>query len=156
MLEHFQVLSWIDSLQWYDSGSVSCVELAIDYEADTGHRLCQDKGATITERARKFRARVRKLNKTCQDIGKEKIIPGDDQKKVHTLRSVGGPPSLGYACRPKFKRMATTRMVLETQITKAIPRLSAWGTDICPDYSKSETNRPKKKRKTDPSDGVVT
>jgi hypothetical protein len=143
------LLNWIDNLEWYGTGEVSCVELAIDFEATTETRLCRDKEASITDRARKFRAKIQKLNKICKKINVPSVISGQDKSRVHSLRSVGGPAVIGYERRPKFRSHAT-RKVLEEQIIKAIPRTRAWGKDICPEYrnAQQKNENPTKRRRT--------
>eukprot|EP01059_Diplonema_ambulator_P000003 TRINITY_DN0_c0_g1_i4.p1 TRINITY_DN0_c0_g1~~TRINITY_DN0_c0_g1_i4.p1 ORF type:complete len:1528 (+),score=304.66 TRINITY_DN0_c0_g1_i4:2257-6840(+) len=120
-----RIEKWLGTIRWTTGeGSVSCIELVIDLEASYKRPLL---GLTTPwrERAGTFR---RLLNNYCRACKKYKLpnpLPCNPVKRVHSLRTIGGPTVIGYDRRPFLIASTLTSYALDTLVASEDPR--HWG-----------------------------
>ena len=95
-----KLCSWLKNLRWVHSPAlpVTCVELALDFEAFSGSRL---PGETLAEKGRQIGALMRAFN----DVGlldDRPAFAGRWRQGVCSLRCLGAPPMPGISHRPVF------------------------------------------------------
>ena len=105
----------------------------MDFEAFTQTRLTNNSDP-LPARARKIRRIIRDINNCCKKAGKPRPFPAGEISRARTLRTIGGPPAIGYDRRPIFTNADVTIGILENQVRKAAPAQSGWGTDVIPRY----------------------
>ena len=109
---HGKMSTWLKSLRWVQSPAlpVTCVELALDFEAFSGSRL---PGETLAEKGVQIGALMRAFN----DIGLLHDRPafvGRWRQGVCSLRCLGAPPMAmaGISHRPVFAGEPVTILAL--------------------------------------------
>eukprot|EP01059_Diplonema_ambulator_P032784 TRINITY_DN65_c0_g1_i5.p1 TRINITY_DN65_c0_g1~~TRINITY_DN65_c0_g1_i5.p1 ORF type:complete len:293 (+),score=28.89 TRINITY_DN65_c0_g1_i5:959-1837(+) len=127
-----KVLEWLEGAEMTEDDCPSTyTEMAVDFETHTGHFLV-DADATVKARANKLWRVLKSVNDRCTRLHLPKAIPAKHVRRVHSLRSVGGPAAIGIRKRLRFKA-TKTKTVLEQQLSKGNPRPSKWG-DTIPAY----------------------
>ena len=138
------------------------VELALDFEAclkqsklSSPLRYRKSKGGStsIRQRARIMKRYLDKINELCRRNRIPRIIPAEECSRVHSLRTIGGPPVFGYNKRPMFASPQTSR-ILEDELSRQPQASTGWGDNFFPKYQ-STSARDNRKRKLDPTTGKV-
>ena len=107
---HGKLCSWLKALRWIQSPAlpVTCVELALDFEAHSGSRL---PGETLAEKGTQIGALLRAFN----EVGLLHDCPafiGRWRQGVCSLRCLDAPPMPGLSHRPAFAGEPVTVLAL--------------------------------------------
>lgn len=125
------VLRWASSLKW-SPGSVTNMELAVDFECSSGLLLPGEAPVSLCKRAKVMRAILIGLDSVTQGGA----VPGRRLTTVNTLRTVGAKSFClsGRDMRPTLAGGARTRKVLEELIPTAITTRRMFCADLFPEY----------------------
>eukprot|EP01064_Diplonema_japonicum_P023695 TRINITY_DN340_c0_g4_i3.p1 TRINITY_DN340_c0_g4~~TRINITY_DN340_c0_g4_i3.p1 ORF type:complete len:516 (-),score=49.97 TRINITY_DN340_c0_g4_i3:56-1603(-) len=139
-LKHFQgdtivpeVLKWLRMLQWSPHGSVSRIELALDFEATTKQLILEDT-ADVRKRANRLAKVLTKLSEVAEKKARPPPIPGKPFL-TSSLRSIGANKRIrGYTCRPTFASYDKVRFILEQRLATGSPGRDDWSDKLVPTY----------------------
>ena len=142
---HCKMCSWLKELRWvpFPALPVTCVELALDFEAHGGWRL---PGATLAEKGVQIGALLRAFNEVglLQD---RPVFVGRWRQGVCSLRCFGAPPMPGISHRPAFAAEAITVLALNNISASCQGR--EWS-EIKPSYGSPLAGRKQYQLKTKP------
>lgn len=135
--------SWLLALKWTTDGSVSFMELAVDFELYSGLDLlplpltATSSTLPLLSRGQLFGRILKALCTTCTTSGLDYPLPGRMVPRVYCLRAVGARSAWGgLTPRPQFA-CADTSTVASSQFSTANRWTSSrrWGSDLIPDYT---------------------
>eukprot|EP01059_Diplonema_ambulator_P008569 TRINITY_DN1822_c0_g1_i3.p1 TRINITY_DN1822_c0_g1~~TRINITY_DN1822_c0_g1_i3.p1 ORF type:complete len:513 (+),score=80.51 TRINITY_DN1822_c0_g1_i3:1269-2807(+) len=123
------VLEWLRNLKWTAAGSVSRIELAIDYEL-TAKVYILGRDNDVRKRANRLALVIDKLAEVVHKKDQPPFMPGQPED-THALRSIGAPRLSGYTGRPIFAHPKTA-MILEKQLALTAPNRGSWRQKFTP------------------------
>ena len=131
------LFAWLAKLEWTNSGQVSNLELAVDFELWSGLSVSPRSPAPLKERGKLlFRLLVRA--KGLAETGNfGPLLPARRVRRTYCLSSVGGTRGVwgAWSARPHFAGGETTMKTLETELPKSLNgAIRAWGKNHFPAY----------------------
>ena len=144
------ILAWLAALQWTKQGTVSNIELALDFEIFTGkalqpsERSARTSNPAMAERGNLLWTMMGCLKRLCDQLSLPTPWPARREDRVGSLCSVGaGEVWGGMTPRPVFAGGAETIAALEASAEQACAaagvdadgNIVRWGTNVFPDYT---------------------
>ncbi|KAJ9439302.1 hypothetical protein DIPPA_00052 [Diplonema papillatum] len=94
---------WLSALQWTDTGEVSNIELAVDFEVFTGHDILGPPNLAANRRGKTLWTMLATLCRLCRELQLPSPLPAERKDRVGSMRTVGAPMLWGgLTPRPHF------------------------------------------------------
>ncbi|KAJ9443512.1 hypothetical protein DIPPA_19831 [Diplonema papillatum] len=127
---------WLSALQWTDTGEVSNIELAVDFEVFTGHDILGPPNLAANRRGKTLWTMLATLCRLCRELQLPSPLPAERKDRVGSMRTLGAPMLWGgLTPRPHFAGGEETFEVLEMNFPRAaLGDGKNWGGDVFPLY----------------------
>ncbi|KAJ9465802.1 hypothetical protein DIPPA_32557 [Diplonema papillatum] len=116
---------WLSALQWTDTGEVSNIELAVDFEVFTGHDILGPPNLAANRRGKTLWTMLATLCRLCRELQLPSPLPAERKDRVGSMRTLGAPMLWGGVVLAATAAVATGVAVVVAAAAAAVAAAAA-------------------------------